>query len=121
MAQIKAVVKTMGGSAVRVTWPNMKQGDVGEPTTYARYMDRSIQVRGSLGVGGGVAIKGSNDEPELNGAEFVHLTDLRGNDLVIRTPKIEQIEDCTYAVKPEIEGGDANTDVTVILYARKEE
>lgn len=121
MAQIKAEVQTMGSAAVRITWSNMKAGDVGEPTTFARYMDRSVQVRGVLGVGGGVAIKGCNDDPKKVGAEFVHLTDMRGNDLVVRTPKIEQIEDCTFAIQPEIEGGDANTDVTVILYARKEE
>jgi hypothetical protein len=109
-------IETMGSTAVRVTWADMKLGDTGEPTTYSRYRDRSVQVIGTLGVGGGVTIKGSNDH-----IHFTPLTDPRGNNLTITSERLEQIEDCSFSLQPEVTGGDVSTSVTVVLFACKED
>jgi hypothetical protein len=116
MATIEPRIEHMGSTAVRVTWPNMKLGDVGAATTYSRYRDRSIQIVGTLSVGGGVTIKGSNDN-----INFTPLTDPRGNNLVITGERLEQIEDCSFSLYPEVTSGDASTDVTAVLFACKED
>ena len=113
MAIVTPKIEHMGGSAVRVTWQNMLNGDVGAEVSYTLHQDRSVQVVGTLGVGGSVTMNGSND-----GINFVPLTDLRGNNLVLTAPRIEQIEDCSFALKPSVVG-DGSTNVTVILFARK--
>jgi hypothetical protein len=113
MALVNHVVERFGSASARITWPNMKQGDVGEPVTFSLHQDRSVQVIGTFGTGGSVAINGSN-----NNVDFVALTDMRGNNLTISQPRIEQIEDCTYAVRPEVVSGDPTTNLSVIIFAR---
>lgn len=113
MAVVAPVVERFGGSSMRITWPNLKAGDIGEAVTPQLFQDRSAQVKGTFSTGK-LAIEGSND-----GEEFVSLTDPRGNDLVIMAAKIEQIEDCSFSIRPTVQGGDAFTDLTVILFARK--
>ena len=77
-------------------------------------MDRSVQVLGNFGAGGTVTLEGSND-----GSTFTPLSDPRGNNLAINTAKIEQVEDCTYALRPNVTAGDGTTNMTVVLFARK--
>lgn len=115
MSAIAAKIEQFGANACRITWANMKGGDVGEPATHALYQDRSVQVTGTF-QGAAVAMQGTNHKPEDD--LFVALTDMRGNDLNILSPKLEQIEDCTYALRPVVSGGDADTDLTVVIFAR---
>lgn len=117
MAVIEAKIERFGAGAVRVTWPNMKNGDVGQASGYTLFQDRSVQVRGTFGAGGAVTIQGTNEDPDSAAVEFVPLTDMRGNNLNISQAKIEQIEDCSYALRPVV-AGDATTDLTVVLFAR---
>ena len=113
MAEVKHVVEKFGASAVRITWSGRGQGDTGEPVKFPLNQDRSAQVVGTFGTGGSIVIKGSND-----GVNFVPLTDMRGNNLTISQARIEQIEDASYAIAPEVSGGDGTTSLTVILFAR---
>ena len=114
MATVNAVVEMLGGSSVRVTWPSMLNGDVGSAVTFGELADRSFQVAGTFGTGGSVAIKGSNDN-----TNFVDLSDLRGVAFAINTSRIEQIEDSTYAIRPQVTAGDGTTNLTVTMFARR--
>lgn len=114
MPVIPATQESFGGDAVRITWANMANGDTGEPVYWNRHSDRSIQVKGTFGTGGTVTVQGSND-----GSEFVPLTDLRGSNLAINAARIEQIEDCSYAIRPAVTAGDGTTALTVVMFAKK--
>lgn len=116
MPTITPTVELFGGASARVTWANMANGDIGEEVTLAEYSDRSIQVNGTFGAGGSVSIKGSND-----GSTFATLTDPRGTALAITTARIERIEDCTYAIRPEVTAGDGTTALTVTMFCRRGE
>lgn len=107
-------VEIIGERTVRITWSGLLNGDTGAPINWANYMDRSIQVLGNFGAGGSVSLEGSND-----GNTFTALSDPRGNNLAVTTSRIEQIEDCTYALRPNVTAGDGTTNLTVVLFARK--
>lgn len=113
MAVKQAKIERFGASSVRVTWEGLGQGDEGEAVTYGVFTDRSVQVFGTFGAGGSVTMQGSNDN-----ANFVALTDPRGNALSISSPRLEQIEDLSYSFKPVVNGGDGTTALTVVLFAR---
>lgn len=113
--QVSATVEHFGTQAVRITWKGMKSGDVGEPVCYTLHQDRSVQVQGTF-QGASVSLQGTNFKLEED--HFTSITDMRGNDLVIMSEKIEQIEDCTFAVRPVVIGGDPSTDLTVVVFAR---
>jgi hypothetical protein len=113
MALIGQQTETFGGDACRITWSSVKAGDTCEPSFWSRHADRSVQVSGVFG-GATVEIHGSND-----GVNFDPLTDLRGNNITFLSRKLEQVEDCSYAIKPVIVGGDGTTDLLITMFARK--
>lgn len=114
MAVRTPTIEIMGERSMRATWSGLLNGDTGAPIDWANYMDRSIQVKGTFGTGGSVAMEGSND-----GTTFNSLSDLRGNALAVTTAKIEQIEDCSFKIRPSVTAGDGTTNLTVVLFARK--
>lgn len=97
-----------------VTWPHLANGDDGDPITFSQYADKSAQVIGTFGVGGGVAIEGSN-----NGKDWAPLSDPQGNDLNFSTAKIEMVTEATLYVRPRVTGGNGSTDLTVILLMKE--
>lgn len=114
MAIKQPKVEILGEATVRATWGPMANGDVGAPVEWGLYADRSVQVIGTFGAGGTVTIEGSNDD-----ANFVPLSDARGNALTVNTARLEQVEDCSKGIRPNVTAGDGTTSLTVVLFARK--
>ncbi len=62
MATITPTVeRSNDGNLVKFTYTNMANGDVGVPIKWPDYADRSVQVKGTFGVGGNLRFEGSND------------------------------------------------------------
>ena len=97
-----------------VKWEGLTKttDDTGEPYICPHYADKSVQLIGTLGVGGVCTIQGSNmkDTPT-----YATLNDAQGNAMTMDALKIEQILENTYLVRPAITAGDATTDLDVYM------
>lgn len=96
------------------TWQNLLNGDEGASFELPISNDRSIQVSGNFGVGGAVSLQGSND-----GISYFSLADAQGIALNFTTGKIEIILELTRYIKPVVTGGDVDTDLKVVVLARR--
>lgn len=110
------VVGTQVWNAKRVsttTWTPLLNGDSGSAESVGRLSDRSIQIKGTFGVGGNVIIEGSNDS-----ITWATLRDA-GNSLLgtITAADIREILENTLFVRPRVSAGDGTTSLTVILTA----
>jgi len=114
MAVKTPTIELIGERTIRVTWTGLALNDTGAPIDYPVYIDRSVQVKGTFGTGGAVTIEGSNDD-----ATFNSLSDPRGNALTVNTAKLEQVEDVSKSIRPNVTAGDGTTNLTVVLFARK--
>ena len=103
------------GGMVRVTWPAMANGDVGSPVRYHSHADRSIQVFGTFGAGGSVAVEGSLDE-----ANFATLNDPQGVTLAVTTAKVKSIAEMSIVTRPHVTAGDGTTALTVVMIFRRQ-
>lgn len=103
-------------NAALVTWEGLlsASSDVGSTFEAADYADRTIQLIGTLGVGGEVTIQGSND-----GTNWATLTDHEGNDLVLTALGIRLVAEGPRYLRPAATNGDGTTDLDVIMYARR--
>lgn len=101
-----------------VQWANMANGDVGvainEISNMVTHADRSVQVEGTFGVGGTVAIEGSND-----GTNFEVLNDPSSTALNITSAKIKGILEAARQIRPHVTAGDGTTSLTVTMLMRK--
>lgn len=97
----------------RTVWSGLLNTDTGSPQKDAALPDRSVQVGGTFGAGGSVALKGSND-----GVTYFTLTDPQGNALVFTANAIEQVQENTLFTRPEVLAGDGTTNLTVTLISR---
>lgn len=97
----------------RTVWSGLLNTDTGSPQKGADLPDRSVQVGGTFGAGGSVALRGSND-----GVTYFTLTDLQGNALTFTAAAIEQVQENPLFIRPEVLAGDGSTDLTVTLICR---
>ena len=102
-------VATGNTKAFVSSWVNMLNGDVGLPISFAQYVDKSVQVFGTFGVGGNLRFEGSND----NGVNWGVLTDPQGNALDFTLAKIELVSEATWLVRPRVTAGDGTTSLSV--------
>jgi len=111
------------GEGASITWgPLTFSGtDYGEMVSMQDFADRSVQVLGTLGVGGSVRIEGSNKDAPVAGtsADWAVLTDPQGNALDINALKIEAITEMVKWIRPRVTAGDGTTSLTVHLFARR--
>lgn len=108
---------TQKGDLTIVQWPNMLNGDSGAPYAFTQWADRSVQVSGTLGVGGSARWEGSNLAAPSADADYSVLTDPQGNDLNIASAKIEAVTELAVWSRPRITSGDGTTSITVTLVA----
>jgi len=102
-------------------WPNMTftGSDVGQELAMSSSADRSVQVAGTLGVGGSVRIEGT-----IDGINWAPLTDPQGNDLAFTiypagySTKIEAVCELVRLIRPRIAAGDGTTSLTVSILTR---
>jgi hypothetical protein len=117
MATRTAVITNQPNSnrnAVLVSWSGLLNGDDGSPFEAADFADRTVQITGTLGVGGTITIEGSND-----GTNWVALTDPQGNAVTKTALGIETIEEAPRYTRPHVTGGDVNTSLVVTLWCRR--
>jgi hypothetical protein len=106
----KSAPASLNRLCVVATWPNMPNGEDGQPLEIANMADRSVQVHGTFGAGGSLRIEGS-----LDGDNFFVLTDPQGNALDITTAKIEAISELARFIRPRVTAGDGTTNLTVTI------
>lgn len=117
MATVNAVtdfIRRWPDQIITVTWSGLANSDDGNKIEFPVYVDRSIQVVGTFGAGGTVALQGSND-----GVTWATLNDPQGNPLAIDTSKIESIQELARYMRPLVTAGDGTTSLTVYLIMRR--
>jgi hypothetical protein len=110
----KVIGPTGGIDAVVATWGPMANGDTGSPLKRPDLVDRSLQVTGTFGAGGSVAVEGSND-----GVNFYALSNPQGTTIAVTAAGIVQIEEATVYVRPHVTAGDGTTSLTCTMCARR--
>ncbi len=103
-----------GYRAWQVQWAQIPNGSTGVPVDLIEYTDRSVQVEGTFGTGGSVAIEGSND-----GINWEQLRDPSSTLLAITTAGLHGILEMTWQIRPHVTAGDGTTSLTVTLFVRR--
>lgn len=115
MATIAAsILNPAAGDALVLTFTPMVNGDVGAASDCNSFGDRSIQVFGTFGAGGSVALEGSND-----GVNWFALRDPSSTTIALTAAGIKQVLEMTRFVRPHVTAGDGTTSLTAILFARR--
>lgn len=105
-----------------VTWTGLLNGDDGAPFVVPNRADKSVQLLGTLGVGGNCKIEGTNQQAyNADGTAvspaptYALLNDPQGNVLDMAALKIEQILENPNAIRPRVTAGDGTTSLTVVM------
>jgi hypothetical protein len=108
-----------GIDAIVVAWGPMANGDTGKPISRPDFSDRSVQVEGTFGAGGSVALEGSNDSTTGLDGNFRPLSDLQGTAIAITTAGFKQVTEATAWIRPNVTAGDGTTALTVSALLRR--
>lgn len=120
-----AKARTFGDNAQYVTWTGLLQSssDVGEKFECPGAADRSVQLTGTLGVGGVVTMQGSNlaaPSDVASSTDWSDLTDAQGNALTLTAiGMLKQVAEVTRWLRPRVTAGDGDTSLTVTAVARR--
>jgi hypothetical protein len=99
-----------------VTWASMANGDVGAPARVGHVTTtRSVQLVGTLGVGGNCRLRVANMAGTPSGSDWITANDPQGNPLDMSTLKIEELLEGSSWYSPSITAGDGTTLLTVRL------
>lgn len=118
MATVSPTVTKLGGddSTAKFVYAAMTTtNDTGIAIAFAQWADRSVQVTGTLGVGGTLRVEGSND----GGTTYHVLTDPQGNNLDFTTLKVEQVTEVVELIRPRVTAGDGTTSLNVNVVCRR--
>lgn len=97
------------------TWTVLATTDTCAAAFCPALINRSVQVTGTAGAGGSIAIQGSND-----GTNWVTLKDVYGNALSALAPgTISQINESTAWIRPVVNSGDGTTAMNVIMVGNR--
>jgi hypothetical protein len=120
MATIQPTFRKVDDYSVMFTYANMtfSGSDVGAPIkgNWGVYGDRTVQVEGTLGAGGTVAMQGSND----GGVNWRTINDAFGVALNVTALSVEQFTERPEQFRPAITAGDGTTSVTVSLLLHRQ-
>lgn len=102
----------------RHTWSGVTKSDHGFALSAPMLPDKTVYVGGTVGVGGGVALYGSNASgPTIGNYEKLH--DPQGNDLAFTVSgAFEAILENPRYIRPLVSSGDANTSFTIAIVSR---
>lgn len=114
MATINLTRDLPNGFGASIKWASMANGDVGNAWDTQDFQDMSVQVHGTFGAGGTLTWQGSNDVSPSN---WYTLTDPQGNALTVTSAKIEQVQELTRWMRPNVTAGDGTTALTVTVWA----
>lgn len=114
---LQSVTLPIGGdyNGIRIDqWLAVGNGDDGAPAELVNFADRTVQVSGTFGAGGTVAIEGS-----LDGVSYAPLTDPQGNALLFTNAKLETISEVVRFIRPRVTDGDGTTALDIFILFRK--
>lgn len=122
MGTIRYTIEHNQPDTIIVTWAALTKTagvlDVGQRLVLPGYDNRSVEVYGTFGAAGKVAIYGSNNT-DLTATGRL-LTDQSDNNLEFTTAKLEQILQIAYQMWPEVTvGEDAVTTLTVKMTCKR--
>lgn len=101
-----------------ISWIDLKSGQAGDPIELHTIADLHIQVLGDLS-GATVLLQGSN-VAEPGDDDWSSLTDGQGFPLQFGdTNVLKRASTIPWWVRPFIEGGDENTNVSMLIVSRK--
>jgi hypothetical protein len=99
-----------------VTWTGLLTTDDGAWFDCRDFADRTVQVFGTFGAGGGLTMQGSNEPTPTN--PFT-LTDQGGTNVALTAAGGRLLAEAPRWVRPLVTGGDGTTSLTVELVARR--
>jgi hypothetical protein len=107
---------TLDGLTTLITWAGLTQAsaDVGDGAMTNKYPERTVQAIGTFGVGGSMALQGSND-----GTNWGALKDAYGVLIALTTSVPVAIGDNPLFIRPAITAGDGTTNLSCLVAARK--
>lgn len=97
-----------------VTWSGVLQGDTCSPVNLAHWADRSIEINGTPGSGGSIAVTGGN-----SGTNYFNLKDVFQNVLSSLGTGVYQINELTGYLQPVLTGGDGTTSLNLVMLCRR--
>ncbi len=113
-----ATVVVSDDKIVTIRWTGLLNTDYGEPVRVARYPDKTVQIHGTFGTTGLVAIEGSNqDEPTSAATDWGDCGDQVGVVLAIGELEPVVIAESPLWIRPIVSGGDGDTLLTCTIIA----
>ena len=112
-------------SVRRFEWKNLANGDHCAPITIPDFSDKTAHVFGTFGSGGSITVYGSNNEADLlveptNGAStWVALKDNLDNNITKTAIGGDIIIENYLFMSAEVTAGDGDTDLTLIISAKR--
>jgi hypothetical protein len=105
---------------IHVRWTGLLNADSGGPIDYPDYPDRSIEIRGTVGVGGSIQLEGSNFQAPSADADYSIMEDAQGVDIVeTAITDHDTVGDLALWMRPRVTAGDGTTNFTVDMILRK--
>jgi hypothetical protein len=114
---IRAVTRTDIKAAVPAAvfaWTGLDLDDSGIQIECVDYVDRTVAITGTFGVGGSVTLQGSND-----GSNWFALTDMQANAITKTAAGMELVMEAPLYIRPLVTAGDGTTSLTVTLFCRR--
>lgn len=104
------------GSVQLIRFAGLTQtgSDVTAPIEWCQFSDRCVQIQGTWGAAGGLAIEGSND-----GTNYVTLNAASGGTLAFSADGLKQVLEVPRFARARVTGGDGTTSLNVTFVMRR--
>lgn len=112
-ASTRTDLKT-GVPACIIGWTGLLNGDTGAAVEMVDYADKTVTITGTFGVGGTIAIQGSN-----NGTDWFSVTDPQGNAMSKTSAAMEIVIEGPRYIRPSVTAGDGTTSLAVQMCCRR--
>lgn len=110
MATRNFVASNVGDRAIEVLWSGLLNTDDGGPVEFYDLPEKTVQVTGTFGAGGTIAIEGSNDA-----TNWFTLTDMQSTAISKTSAALEAIAECPRYIRPRVTAGDGTTNLVCRL------
>ena len=109
MSTRTASVTSPGANGKVLQWSGLLNGDVGNAIQVSDFGDKTVQFRGTFGVGGTIVLQGSNHP--TTPAVWETLTDPQGNIISKTASALECVIENPVWIRPSVTAGDGTTDL----------
>jgi hypothetical protein len=113
MATRNALTSYLEETKVLAVWSGLLNGDVGDAQGLSKWAIKAVQVIGTFGAGGSVALEGSND----GGTTWAALRDSTGTTIALTAATaIRDVLENPRMIRPHVTAGDGTTSLTFYLW-----